>query len=247
MAALLEVENLRKSFGGLAALDGVSFEVGHGELVGLIGPNGAGKTTLIHCISGVLRPTAGRVRLDGRLISGLAPHAVCRAGVGRTFQVPRPFLSMTVEENLRAVARRRDSEWVRACLQAAGLATKAGVRAKSLTFQERRKLELARALATAPRVLLLDEVAAGLNPAETREMVGTVRRIRERFHVGVVWVEHIMEAIMESADRVVVLDRGRVIAAGKPQEIATDPVVVEAYLGREYVFENERTFERAGP
>ncbi len=236
MTPLLEVEGLTKRFGGLLANDGVSFAVGAEEILGLIGPNGAGKTTLFNCLAGFFPPTRGSIRLDGAPVAGLPPEAVARRGIARTFQIVRVFRSMTALENVMVGAMLRRKAVPAAerlaleTLEFVGLGGRAGRPAGSLTVSEQKRLELARALATGPRLLLLDEVMAGLNPAEVREASEVVRRIRAR-GVACVVVEHVMEGIMPIADRVLVLDDGRKIADGTPAAIAADPAVIAAYLG----------------
>lgn len=233
--AILEISGVSKKFGGLPALRDVSFEVEKGDIVGVIGPNGAGKTTLLNCISGVFPLSAGVIKLSGQVISGLKPHQVCRAGMGRTFQIPRPFGRMTVIENL-GVSNRHPGRDLRPFLKTVGLAEKTNVPANRLTFHERRRLELARALSTDPQVLLLDEIMAGLNPTETVEMVALMRSIHQGTGLTILWIEHVMRAIMESAYRLVVLHQGQKLLEGSPQEIARHPQVVEIYLGEKYQF-----------
>jgi branched-chain amino acid transport system ATP-binding protein len=236
--AILEVSGVSKNFGGLPALRDVSFEVEQGKITGVIGPNGAGKTTLLNCVSGIFPLSAGVIKLDGQEISGLKPHQVCRAGMGRTFQIPRPFGRMTVAENVR-VSNRYSGKDVGRFLETVGLAGKADVPANRLTFHERRRLELARALSTDPKVLLLDEIMAGLNPTETMEMVALMRSIHETTGLTILWIEHVMRAIMESAGWIVVLHQGQRLLTGTPQEIARHPQVVEIYLGEKYQFKGD--------
>ena len=225
-------------FGGLVAFQKVSLDILEGEILGLIGPNGAGKTTLINCITGVYRPTGGDVIFNGRSLVKMRPHQICRLGIGRTFQIPRPFMYMSVLENLKVCAQhgRADFKWL---LDVTELWDKRNRLAKTLTFQERRLLELSRALAVHPRLLLLDESVAGLNPAETELMMRVLRRIHEELDISILWIEHVMKAIMENAHRVAVLHQGSLIANDTPKEIANDPKVIEAYLGEEYRFEGD--------
>jgi branched-chain amino acid transport system ATP-binding protein len=236
MAALLEVDGVVKRFGGLQAIAGASLRVDRGEIVGLIGPNGAGKTTLFQIVSGFLRPDAGRVLIDGRATTGLRPHAICRRGVARTFQIVRPFPALSVLDNVRVgalVRARRPAEATaraRDVVALVGLEAKAAAPARGLTLADRKRLELARALATQPRLLLLDEVMAGLTDTETARIVELCRRIHAG-GVAILLIEHVMRAVMTLSHRVVVLDQGRVIATGPPAVIARDPRVIEAYLG----------------
>jgi len=237
---LLAVRSISRSFGGLRAVRDLSLDVAAGEIVGLIGPNGAGKTTAFNLISGFLAPDSGDVRFDGRSLLGLKPHAVCRAGLARTFQIVRPFPRLSVLDNVQigALARRpavaAAQERARAVLAEVGLAGKMHAPAAGLTLAERKRLELARALATEPRLLLLDEVMAGLNPAEIGAMVELVRGIN-RSGVSILLIEHNMRAVMSLSHRIVVLSFGEVIAQGSPAAVAADPKVVEAYLGEAYV------------
>ncbi|HEU4381958.1 MAG TPA: ABC transporter ATP-binding protein [Anaeromyxobacteraceae bacterium] len=238
-APLLRVDRLTKRFGGLVANEEVSFEVGAGEIVGLIGPNGAGKTTVFNSLAGFFAPTSGAILLDGVAIDGLRPEVIAARGVARTFQIVRVFRSMTVLENVMVGAMLRHravpgaEARARQALGFTGLERRAGELAGRLTVAEQKRLELTRALATEPRLLLLDEVMAGLTASEVQLAVELVRRIRAR-GIACVVVEHVMEAIMPVADRVLVLENGRKIAEGKPAAIASDPAVIAAYLGEDY-------------
>jgi branched-chain amino acid transport system ATP-binding protein len=236
---LLSVERASKAFGGLRAVDGVSFEVAEGEMLGLIGPNGAGKTTLFHLISGFLAPDDGRILFAGESLAGLRPHAICQRGMVRTFQVTRPFQRLSVLENvlvgaLERVNHRREAVRIaEEVLELTGLAGRAETLGHNLTLPERKRLELARALATGPRLLLLDEVMSGLNPTESGRLIELVRTIHRR-GITVVLIEHIMKAVMTLSQRVLVLNYGELIAAGPPAEVVRDRKVIEAYLGEGY-------------
>jgi branched-chain amino acid transport system ATP-binding protein len=241
MTALLEVERISKSFSGLKAMQDVSFAVPEGQIVALIGPNGAGKTTCFNVVAGVYRPDSGEVRFAGDRIDGRRPDQICRAGVGRTFQLVKPFAGLTVMENvvvgaLNASASvreaRRKSEEV---IEQLGLASKSRQIAASLTLPDRKRLEVARALATGPRLLLLDEVMAGLRPTETDHMVALFRELNSRLGLTILLIEHVMRAVMALSARVIVLHHGQVIAAGTPDEVTRDPAVLECYLGAEAV------------
>jgi len=234
---LLEVKELSKHFGGVVALDGVNIKVDKGELVGIIGPNGAGKTTLYNCVTGFYPPTSGRVFFDGKDVTGLPSHRLCRMGMARTFQIPRPFMSMTLLENVMVgalgvgMSLREAREKAKEIVSFLKLEEQANKPISKLNFNYRRRCELARALATNPKLLMLDETFAGLNPSEIDEMVKLVREIHES-GVTIMLTEHVMKVVMSLAERIVVLHQGKVIAEGSPREVVNDSRVVEAYLGQ---------------
>jgi branched-chain amino acid transport system ATP-binding protein len=233
---LLEVRKVSMFFGGLAAISDVSFGIGKGEILGLIGPNGAGKTTLFNVVNGFYEPSRGEVFLRGQKISGLKPHQICARGLARTFQVVKPLQRMSVLDNviasafLRAKTRAEAEELAIETIQFTGLYNDRDVTSKGLPLGKRKRLEIARALATQPELLLLDESFAGLNPHELDESIGIIWKIRDR-GITIMIIEHHMKVIMSISDRIVVLSYGEKIAEGTPQEIGNNPLVIEAYLG----------------
>jgi branched-chain amino acid transport system ATP-binding protein len=237
--ALLEGRKISKSFGGVQALCQVDVAVEQGTIVALIGPNGAGKTTLFNVVAGALKPTSGRVVFDGQDITGLPAYAVCRLGMARTFQVTRPFAAMTCLENIMVAAVNRHPDAPRAFIEGlareklnlVGLADMEGFEARQLNVVQKKRLEMARAIATAPKLLMLDEVLGGLNTQEINQAVEFIRSLRDQLGLTVLWIEHVMGAVMQAAERVIVLDQGKVLMAGAPSEVVRDPRVIQAYLG----------------
>jgi branched-chain amino acid transport system ATP-binding protein len=233
---VLEAEGIVKRFGGLVAVAGASLRVEAGEIVALIGPNGAGKTTLFSIVSGFETPDEGSVRFDGSELAGLPPHAIAARGLVRTFQIVQPFAGLSVRENIAVGAHLHEASRRRALAAAEEVAARVGLAdrldepAQALTIAGRKRLELARALATRPKLLLLDEVMAGLNPTEIDAIVAVVRAIRDG-GVTILLIEHVMEAVTRLAERVYVLSQGRIIAQGPPASVIADPAVIEAYLG----------------
>jgi branched-chain amino acid transport system ATP-binding protein len=240
MTALLQVQSISKRFGGLTALDDVSFELPAGAIVGVMGANGAGKTTLFSLIAGNAQPTSGDIRFEGRSIVGLRPDQVCRLGVARTFQIVKPFPAMSVRENLRTAAMfgsagHRTAQAADASSQAVmeevGLAAVADDPASTLTLSGQKRLEIARAIATGGQLVMLDEVMAGLTPAEVTQMLETVRRLHKSRGLTLMVIEHVMRALMDLCERIVVLHHGQLIADGRPDEIGRDARVLAVYFG----------------
>lgn len=242
MMTLLQIQNVTKRFGGLVAVDNVSFEIAEGETLGLIGPNGAGKTTLFNSISGTYVPEEGTITFNGEQITGTAPHDVAKRGLVRTFQIVKPFAGLNVVDNVKVGAFLRHTnthvaeQKAREIVDFVGLGQSANRLAKNLTTAGRKRLELARALATEPRLLLLDEVMAGLTPTESRQIVEVIKQIKVQYKLSLLVIEHVMQAVMSLSDRIAVLHHGQLISIDTPQVIATDSAVIEAYLGKEFEF-----------
>jgi branched-chain amino acid transport system ATP-binding protein len=237
--AFLEGVGITKRFGGIVALNSVNFRIERGQIVGLIGPNGAGKTTLFNAVAGAYKPTSGQVLFDGQDMTGLASYEMCRHGIARTFQVARPFPDMTCRENvLVAIINRRQSNspaeqnrLAEETLEFVGLGDQRRTQAKNLNLIEKKKLEMARALATDPKLVLLDEVLGGLNTQEIGQAIELVRRLRDERGQTVFWIEHVMGAVMNAAEKVIVLNEGTKLMEGTPSEVVTDERVIQAYLG----------------
>jgi branched-chain amino acid transport system permease protein len=239
-APILEIRGLAKSFGGLKAVDNVSLDVRRGEILGIIGPNGAGKTTLFNLLNGFIAPDAGTITLEGENVTRRRPSALCRRGIGRTFQVVKPFRRMSLADNVMvgALARTQSDAEARALAQAAldelGLREHAHLRAGEITNKQLRLMELARALASRPKLLLLDEIFAGLSAAEVEELMTSIRALAD-IGLTIVIIEHTMQAMVKLVDRFVVLDHGAVLAEGRPEEVTRNPAVIEAYLGKKWL------------
>lgn len=237
---MLDIQNLSRSFGGLKAVNAVSMRLQAGEILGLIGPNGAGKTTLFNCVAGAIAPTSGIIRLEGKNIAGLKSHVVCRLGLGRTYQIVRPFNNLTVFDNVTVGALNRTHTMSEArrlvedALELTGLGPMRASLASQLTLPGRKRLEIARALATGPKLLLLDEVMAGLNPTEVEAAIELIRLIRSH-GITILIIEHLMRVIMSVSDRIVVLHHGQKLAEGEPASVMNNSAVIEAYLGEDFV------------
>ena len=238
--SLIRVKDLHKSFGGLHVLEGLNLDMERGQILSLIGPNGAGKTTLFNIISGIYPPDSGSVEFDSKEITGLKPHQICKLGIARTFQIAEPIVNMTTRENVAAAllhgrenltSLKEAEDEAYKILKFIGLIDKSDVPVESLNVNDKRRLELGRALACKPIVMLCDEVIAGLTPTETKRAVQLLRRIRDELNVSLFLVEHVMRAVMDISDEVCVLNQGKIICRGKPKEVVKDKRVIEAYLG----------------
>ena len=256
MPSVLSVQNLTKQFGGFTAVDSISFELGKGEILGLIGPNGSGKSTTFNLIAGLHAPSGGSIQLDGREIAGLSPNAICQLGVGRTFQIPRPFRKLSVLENASLAAfygassrisREEAGKRAVEALKLVGMPSHAGLSVEGLSVAGLKKLELARALATQPKILLADESLGGLDEGEMQQAAQMLRHIRDERGLSIIWVEHIMGVLMGVVDRCLVLNHGEIIAGGTPNEVAHDPHVVEVYLGTDANEVQQQTHDRHRP
>lgn len=238
---ILDIKNLSVNFGGLKAVDDFGVELETGEIVGLIGPNGAGKTTIFNLLTGVYPPDSGEIVFMGKNIKNLKPYDICSQGIGRTFQVVKPFLNRTVLYNVMVGSFlwtndiKKAEEEAMEILKFTGLINKKDLYGKNLTIADRKRIEIARALATKPKLLLLDETMAGLNSTETIEAITLIKKIREEKKITILLIEHVMQVIMALSDRIAVLNHGKKIAEGTPKQISTDEKVIKTYLGEEYV------------
>ncbi len=238
---MLQVQKVSKSFGGLRAINQVSFQLQEGEILGLIGSNGAGKTTLFNLITGFLRPDEGHIYFRNQDITGLKPHKICHLGIGRTFQVVKPLSGLTVLENIAIGALLRHSDYKEARVEAVSIARELGLASKvdeiaaDIPLADKKRLGFAQALATGARLVLLDEVVAGLNPAEIDNLLDIIRRVAAK-GLTIIVVEHVMKAVMNIANRILVLDHGGLIAQGSPEQVAVDEEVIKVYLGEKYEF-----------
>jgi len=237
---ILEIEGVYKSFGGVHVLKGISLSMTKGETLSLIGPNGAGKTTLLNIISGFYSPDSGNVKFEGKIITRFKPHKICRLGIARTFQIPRPLKGMSVRENVitgllygrKQLTTKKARNEVDSILKLIGLHNKSDFLVENLTIADKKRLELAKALACDPKLILCDEIMSGLTPTETKEAVQLLKKIRKKLGISLFVIEHVMSAVMAVSDRVAVLNRGKLIFVGKPGDAAKDKEVIETYLGR---------------
>ena len=241
---ILDVQCVKKQFGGLTAVNDVSMHVDRGEIVGLIGANGAGKTTLFNMLAGVFPPTSGKIIFDGKEVQGVPSHQICRMGMGRTYQIVKPFVNLSALDNtvVGALVRHKNvkeaKEKAEEILEFVGLDKRKDVAGFNLNLPELKRMELARALATEPKLLLLDEVMAGLNPTDSARVIELVERIRDERGITIIVIEHVMKAIMTLSDRIYVLNQGNLIATGKPEEVSRDPVVIKSYFGEKRYAKN---------